>query len=255
MTALLTRTHAGPLFARTSEGGQAGHAPLVLVHGLLVSSRYMVPLAEALAPYHDVYVPDLPGWGHSADPARTLDLGELADALAAFMYREGLTSAALIANSFGCQIVVELALRRPDLAERLVLVGPTVDPRARTAAQQALRLVATALRERPSLNLVMARDLLDFGVPRLMGTLRVMLEDRIEVKLPRLGVETLVVRGEHDAIVPRRWAREAADLLPRGRLVEVPRAAHALNYSAAGALARIVRTFLGEQGLASVPAA
>jgi pimeloyl-ACP methyl ester carboxylesterase len=44
--------------------------PLVLVHGLAVSHRYLMPLAATLAGHHPVHVIDLPGFGLSGDPAR-----------------------------------------------------------------------------------------------------------------------------------------------------------------------------------------
>jgi pimeloyl-ACP methyl ester carboxylesterase len=56
--------------------------PVVLVHGIGVASRFMVPIAELLAPYHRVYAPDLPGFGKSGKPAHALNLIELTDALA-----------------------------------------------------------------------------------------------------------------------------------------------------------------------------
>jgi pimeloyl-ACP methyl ester carboxylesterase len=56
--------------------------PLVLVHGIGVASRFMVPVAELLAPYHRIYAPDLPGFGKSEKPNRILSLVELTDALA-----------------------------------------------------------------------------------------------------------------------------------------------------------------------------
>ena len=50
------------LHARTSpEAPHPGAPTAVLVHGLVVSGRYLVPLAERLAPHARVYVPDLPG--------------------------------------------------------------------------------------------------------------------------------------------------------------------------------------------------
>ncbi len=39
--------------------------PVVLVHGLGVSSRYMLPTLALLAPRYRVFAPDLPGFGHS----------------------------------------------------------------------------------------------------------------------------------------------------------------------------------------------
>ena len=92
---------------------------MVLVHGPVVSGRYMVPTLERLSPYHRVYVPDLPGFGKREKPPRALDV-------------VGLDRAALVGNSFGCQIIADLAVRYPEHVERAVLQGPTMDPRART---------------------------------------------------------------------------------------------------------------------------
>src|SRR4028119_2296736 len=60
---------------RASEAGAAASPPVVLVHGLVVSGRYMVPLLEELARSHAVYAPDLPGFGRSEGPAGALGAG------------------------------------------------------------------------------------------------------------------------------------------------------------------------------------
>jgi pimeloyl-ACP methyl ester carboxylesterase len=43
--------------------GAEGAMQLVLVHGLGLSYRYMMPTAQALIDDYAVYVPDLPGFG------------------------------------------------------------------------------------------------------------------------------------------------------------------------------------------------
>src|SRR3712207_1958192 len=48
--------------------------PVVLLHGLAVSHRYLMPTARALAPRHPVLVPDLPGFGLSGKPRAALDV-------------------------------------------------------------------------------------------------------------------------------------------------------------------------------------
>ena len=58
---------------------------VVLVHGLVIASAYMVPTAERLAPFCHVYVPDLPGYGKSYKPPLTLTLPRLTDALAEWL--------------------------------------------------------------------------------------------------------------------------------------------------------------------------
>jgi pimeloyl-ACP methyl ester carboxylesterase len=235
------------IHARVSVERPLARAPaVVLVHGLIVSSRYMVPTAERLAPFVPVFAVDLPGFGRSDDPARTLDVPELADALASWMEASLLERAVLVGNSFGCQVIAELAARHPGRVAGVVLAGPSMDPRARNAPAEMLRLLADWPRERPSLTLIFLRDLLRAGLGRGWRTFRYALADRIEAKLPLVQAPALVVRGSRDPIVPERWAEEAARLLPRGRLAVIPGAPHAINYSAPDELVRILRSFLSE---------
>jgi 2-hydroxy-6-oxonona-2,4-dienedioate hydrolase len=223
--------------------------PIVLVHGIGVASRFMVPTAEVLAPYHRVYAPDLPGFGKSSKPAHVLNVAELADALAGWTRAIGLASAIFLGNSFGCQIVVELALRYPQLLERLVLQGPTMDPQARTAWRQIARLLRNSHHEPVSHGFISAREYPRCGLRRLMKTFRYALDDRIEEKLPRVRVPVLVVRGSKDPIVPQRWAEETVRLLPMGKLAVVPNAPHTVVYDAPLKLASVVEPFLsGDRG-------
>ncbi len=228
--------------------------PLVLLHGLGVSSRYLVPLARRLAGTLPVYAPDLPGFGRSEGPDRALDVPALADALAAWMDEVGLEQAALLGNSMGCQVAVDCACRYPGRLGRLVLLDPTIDPSARTAWQQIFRLGLAALREPPGAWAVVLRDYLAFGLRRGWQTLRYALRDRVEDKLPRVDVPALVVRGEHDLICPPAWARQAARLLPHGRLAVLAGAGHIPNYSMPVELAALVLPFLLGEPAAPRPA-
>jgi 2-hydroxy-6-oxonona-2,4-dienedioate hydrolase len=243
-----------PVHARVSvDFSPTGSLPVVLVHGIGVASRFMVPIAEVLAPYHRIYAPDLPCFGESAKPAHILNLVELTDALADWMRVVGLESAAFLGNSFGCQIVVDLALRYSELVEQTVLQGPTIDPQARTAWQQIARLLRNSRHEPLSHGLISAREYSRCGFRRLATTFRYGLEDRIEEKLPRIRVPALVVRGSKDPIVPQRWAEEANRLLPMGRLAVIPGAPHTVVYDAPLDLARVVLPFLSsdQKGRAS----
>ncbi len=236
-----------PVHARVSvDPAPVGSLPVVLVHGIGVASRFMVPIAERLAPHHPAYAPDLPGFGTSGKPIHTLNLIELTDALVSWTRAIGLEGAAFLGNSFGCQIVADLAVRYPELVERVVLQGPTTDPRARQAWRQIARLLRNSRREPLSHGLISAREYPRCGFRRLAKTFRYALEDHIEEKLPHVRVPALVVRGSKDPIVPQRWAEEATRLLPEGRLVVIPGAPHTLVYDAPLELARVVRPFLGE---------
>lgn len=223
--------------------------PVVCVHGLSVSSRYMVPIARRLAPFRRVYAPDLPGFGKSAHPPKILDIPELTDALICRMDAFGIGTAVMIGNSMGCQIIADLALRYPERLTCAVLLGPTMDRCGRSMHTQAWRLFRTALHEPLSSLLTQSYDYWVCGLRRTIGTLHYALADRIEKKLPHMRVPTLIVRGTHDIVAPQRWVEELAALLPNGRLAIIPDAPHAVNYDAPRQLAQIILPFLAEQEL------
>jgi 2-hydroxy-6-oxonona-2,4-dienedioate hydrolase len=227
--------------------GRPGVETIVLVHGIGVSSRYLVPTAKRLAPDFEALAPDLPGFGRSPAPPRRVGLGGLADVLARWLERLHLASSVVLANSFGCQVVTELAVRRPEQVSALVLVGPTIDRQARTFSRQLGRLARDTFREPISLWPLIAYDYALFAARGGMPLVGEMLADRLEDRLPHVAQPALVVRGSHDAIVPQGWAEEVAALLPRGRLHVVDGAPHAVNYADPDALAALVRAFLAEQ--------
>lgn len=218
--------------------------PVVLVHGLAVSHRYLMPLAAQLAARYPVHAVDLPGFGLSDDPGQVLDVPELADRLAEWLVLADVSPAAVVAHSFGCQVAVDLAVRYPTRVTGLLLVGPTIDPYARTALRQVLRLLRDLWHEDLTQLPIFVRDLADAGLARAAGTFRIALRDRIEHKLPAVPVATLVTRGGLEPTVSRRWVELAARLLPRGELAVVPGAPHDAGYTAAERLAAVLIPFL-----------
>lgn len=234
--------HAAP------DGPPAVATPVVLVHGFVISGRYMRPTLRRVARAAPCWAPDLPGHGRSSTPPRALDVEGYARALLDWMTAAGLPRALLVGNSLGCQVIARAAALAPERASGLVLVGPTVDPRARTVRGQLWRLVKDAFRERPSLWFLEAFDLLRVGPFRVVDMIRITLADRIEEVLPVVrarGIRVLVVRGEHDPLVPDGWARRVAELAG-GRLVVVRDGAHGVNYDEPEALTAVILEFARE---------
>lgn len=238
------------IFSRT--GGRPARIPIVLVHGAVISGRYMVPTAALLAAAHRVHVPDLPGFGHSDEPAHPYSVPELAEVLHAWLDVTGIAQAHLLGNSLGAQVVAELAVRWPERAASVILVGPTVDRAARTRVGQLWRLAQDAVRERPSLIPLHLVDLVRAGWRFAVSTLDIALADRIEEKVPRIGVPLLVVCGDSDPLAPVAWCSWLASQSPHAdlRVLEGP---HALNYSRPEALAGCVLEWTGsiESGVAA----
>lgn len=216
----------------------------VLVPGLGLSGRYMMPTAELLAAVGTVWVPDLPGCGKSEKPRRVPDISELAEALALWMKMHGIKAPVLIGNSLGAQVIVDFAVRYPELLHRAVLVAPTIDPEAPQVSTQVMRLLADGVREPLPLYWIALTDYLRAGFGRVLKTLRHALADPVERKLPMLACPVLVIRGARDPIVPQPWVERVVRLIPIARLVILPKAAHAVNFNSPDVLAAEILQFL-----------
>jgi pimeloyl-ACP methyl ester carboxylesterase len=224
-----------------------GGPPVVLVHGYGVSGSYMHPLARTLAPSFSAFVPDLPGQGRSDRLEGATTIAVLADALGGWIDVNELIRPTVVANSMGCQIVTDLAVRRPEGLGPMVLIGPTVDPARRSAPHQLLDALRDSSREPFGLLVRAARDDAGVGIRALLSTGRAVLADRIEDRLPLIEQRTIVVHGEHDGFAGADWAERVVTLLPRGRLVLIDGEPHALHYTRPDLIAGLVRELVHEE--------
>jgi pimeloyl-ACP methyl ester carboxylesterase len=167
-------------------------------------------------------------------------LGVLADALLATL---GEGPVVLVGHSQSCQVVAVATARDPRVVGA-VLLGPTTDPRLRSVRGLAWNWLRTALAE-PWWQVPLVLAQWWRTGPRAMVALwRVAAPDDTDRRLRDVGVPVTVVRGTRDRLCGAGWAARLADAAPKGRLVEIPGAPHAANYSAAAALARLTFDFL-----------
>ena len=90
---------------------------VLLLHAGIADRRMWAPQVEALeAAGHRVVAPDLPGYGDAA-----LEPGEVSYVDVAAAHLSG--AAAVVGCSFGGRVALEVAFHRPELVDRLVLVG------------------------------------------------------------------------------------------------------------------------------------
>ncbi|HET7380658.1 MAG TPA: alpha/beta hydrolase [Gaiellales bacterium] len=227
---LVSRRDAVGEVSIQSQAGGVG-PPVVLVHGYAVSGRYLLPLARLLAARYATYVPDLLPYGRRGRASVGASIQDLADALGDWIDVVGLSGPALVANSMGCQIVTELAVRRPHRVGPLVLTAPTIEPAKRSARHQIIGALRDSRHEPAGLVTLAVRDRARRGVIGLHTLARSALADRIEERLPHVHQQTVVVHGGKDRFISREWAQEVAGLLPHGRLLVVPDATHAVPYT------------------------
>ncbi len=167
-------------------------------------------------------------------------MAESGELIAELIVAEGIDRPVLVGHSTGAQVVAETAARHPELVDSLVLIGPTVNPRERTLAKQTARFLQDIAVLNPKVFAQGVASYAEAGPRWYARNLRPMLEHRIELVLPEIAAPTLVVRGEHDRIVPRYWAEEVAALLPDGRYAEVPGRGHETMVLAGGRVGDLI---------------
>jgi pimeloyl-ACP methyl ester carboxylesterase len=217
-----------------------------MVHGLAMSSWYLTPVAQRLAPLCRLYVPDLPGFGRSENPQRILTIAGMADALAGWMRTIGLKRAVILGHSLGCQVVARFAQRYPEMTLGVILVSPTMDPEISWPSFLLCGLRDLAY-EPDVIVRLMAYGSVHASPWRILRTLLHARDDRCETVYPAIEAPTLVIRGGRDPVSSQRWAERVASMASRRRPLRLlPGRTHTVNMNAPRALLGAILPFLRE---------
>ena len=248
---------------RVLEAGPEDGRPVVFLHGiagLLAEHRFLELLAERFR----VLAPELPGYGESTGEDLLEDMldftlhgWDVVDDL-------GASRPALIGHSMGGMIAAEMACVAPGALDRLVLVdalGLWLDehpvPDLFTFLPYQFGDVLFHDPERGAPLLTGGMDFSDdeamreflVANARRLGTAGKILfpvpNRRVSKRLYRAVVDTLVVWGESDRLVPPAYADRWAELLPCASVARLAEAGHMAPYEQPEALAKEVIAFLG----------
>ena len=253
--------------------------PVVLIHGMVNSSRHWEEVALRLADEYTVVAPDLIGHGDSATPRGDYSLGAHAASIRDLLAAIGIDQATLVGHSLGGGVAMQFFYQFPQRTERIVLVssgglGRDVSPLLRTAALpgasgllslaahrhvlDALWGAGRRLRQRGSARGVylqaIARALRPLEAPAAREAFLQTLRSVIDVHGQRVSARdrlyllqalpTLIVWGERDNTIPLDHGREAHAAAPGSRFETLPRAAHFPHLEDPDGLAAVLRDFL-----------
>lgn len=239
--------------------------PVVVLHGLFGSGRNWMSVSRRLADRCHVLAPDLRNHGSSPwSPTHTYEA--MAADLGALLEERALGPAALVGHSMGGKAAMLLALHRPDLVARLVVVdgapvsypqGFAADARAMAAADLAGatrraevdKQLAAAVPE-PGVRAFLLQNLvLDASGPRWRVNLPV-----LEAAMPtisgfpatdgaRYDGPVLFVAGGRSDYVRRDQADIVLGLFPHADLTVVPEAGHWVPSGSGTSYARSSRSW------------
>ena len=222
--------------------------PLLFIPGLGCTCRVWDPLVPELASHFSLILVDNRGIGRSVARRKPRSLADYSADLVELLDELQLDRAHVLGLSLGGIIAQRFAVDHPSRVDRLVLVSC-----AHRFSAYLLRMAALlghSLRRFPRAVFVQTMELLGTAPlylddhileieeqerarcqeglhARAMGTqLRCLLKSEVDPSDYRIKSPTLVVAGEHDALIPNCYARLMAERIPGSRFIVIPGAGH-----------------------------
>jgi 3-oxoadipate enol-lactonase len=234
---------------------------VLLLHAGIADRRMWEPQLEALeAAGHRALAPDLPGFGDRALEPGVVDY-------VAFAAAQLAGAAAVVGCSFGGRIALELAIARPDLVDRLVLIGPGLgswdwsdsaqagfaeeeaaiergDFAAAAAQQARMWLADDAAPDVRELTEAMTLRSYEQQLP-MEGQVKTAWPDVLaEARLAEVSAPTLVVVGTEDVGDIKQMAERLVAEIPDARLETIEGAGHLPSLERPDELNRLLLDFL-----------
>ncbi|MGF1483624.1 MAG: alpha/beta fold hydrolase [Opitutales bacterium] len=250
--------------------GDPAQAPLVILHGLLGSSRNWTTTARDLAEHFAVYSLDLRNHGQSPH-TDSMAFSDLAADLEAWLDAQALETVALLGHSLGGKTAMRFACDHPERVSRLIVAD--IAPRnyaphfaQEFAAINALDLAALTRRKDAEEALEAAGidewEMRAFLLTNLGGNanegfrwqvnLRALTEAIVTMAQSPLRTDerfeqpTLFIRGADSNFVQDADRSAIEAHFPQNSLATIPKAAHNVHVQNRPAFVEAVRSFLDE---------
>lgn len=242
-------------------------APLIILHGLFGSARNWSGICRALSGVRQVHALDLRNHG-SSPWSDEMSYELMAEDVAEYAASQGLVPADVLGHSMGGKTAMHLALTRPELVERLIVVDIAPVGYVREKFPQYIaamkRLDLERITRRAEADAQLAPDIPDdsmraFLIRNLVseqGRFRWRINlDGIGVNLPAvvgfprhdeafLGPTTFLAGERSDYIRPRDEG-EMKRLFPQFKLIEIGAAGHWPHAEQPETFLKLVRAALG----------
>ena len=238
-------------------------APLLLVHGLMVSGEMFEPVIDHFAARHRVIIPDLRGHGRSRGLPPPYTAAQFTSDLSRLLDHLGIDSTAVLGYSQGGAIAQQLILDHPQKCDRLVLACTYAFNMATTREWLEGHLAPLMIRLlglKRMANLAVSQSMLQVDQERARWLTNLMEnQDRTLMltawketmvfdsrkRLGEIKCPTLIIAGSNDQGVPIHHAKMLHDGISGSRLVVIDGADHALIWTHTDEFMRVTDEFLG----------
>ncbi|MEX2007883.1 MAG: alpha/beta hydrolase [Candidatus Spechtbacterales bacterium] len=231
---------------------------IVILHGWGSSAdSWRTVLDDLVGRGFRVVIPDLPGFGRTAEPPSAWGLDEYTDFAHSFIQQCQLAPCTLVGHSFGGRIAIDYATRYGTDVQNVVLIGAAGITRpgglkrrmsgiaakvGRALFSLPLLLKARPLAQKIVYRIVGERDYVRSS-PRMKEVMSKVLEADLRSALPKITQPTLLLWGALDKTTPVSDARIAQQEVPRATLYIIEGAHHSLQREVPHDVVRAIAAF------------
>ncbi|GGH96805.1 alpha/beta fold hydrolase [Arthrobacter liuii] len=225
-----------------------GAAPLLLLHGGLSNSdALLATLGPGLSEHYRVIAFDRRGHGYTADTAAEFHYAGMAREAVSVLEKVAGGPAHLVGWSDGGIIALLVALQRPDLAAKLVVIGTNyhvdgIQPVELDPGSPVFQELGRAYVERSPDGPGHLEEVIRKSMQLTRTEPSLTTEDLARIQQP-----VLVVAGDDD-LVALPHTVSLYEALPNGQLAVVPGASHALPLEQPATLTGLILPFLAAEG-------
>jgi pimeloyl-ACP methyl ester carboxylesterase len=209
----------------------SGNITLLFIHGLAnFKGVWQSNIIELSKNYRCIAI-DLPGNGHSSNGAHTYSMFFYAECVNQFIEKLNLTNVVLVGHSMGGQIALVLTLRHPNLVKKLILIASSgleyFSDLDKMMINQSMKMGEVFYSNDYYLENAINNSFFNFDKLAVNGlvketqdfikshsdikwkrmvneSINAMLNEQIVKFLPTISVDTLVIFGDNDAMIPNK---------------------------------------------------
>jgi pimeloyl-ACP methyl ester carboxylesterase len=247
---MATYVQLGAVKTWYDEHGQGD--PLVLLHGGLVDARFFEPNLPALAGHFHVYTPERRGHGHTPDVEGPITYQLMADDTIAFLQTVVGRPADLVGHSDGAFVAMLVAMQRPELVKRLVMISGGFNKSGEAAPDAEWNVDQIAEFLGPAYGEVSPDGIDHFKVVATkMGELDAVEPTLQASELAKVTCRSLVMFADDDLVTPQHMV-DTYNALPNAELAIVPGTSHFLTQEKPDLVNKIVVDFLTKEPVPTV---
>ena len=220
--------------------GENNSKEIVILHGWGANIESFAPVTRVLSQKFKIYILDLPGFGHSAEPKEGLYVEDYARIVLKFMEELGIKNPVLIGHSFGGRVIIKMVGKLGFKPDKIILVDSAgIKPRRSLdyyfkvySYKFAKKVINTFLSKDKATKLIedmrSKKGSTDYNAAseNMKKTFVNVVNEDLKEYLKNIPVPTLLIWGENDLDTPLRDAKIMEKLIPDAGLVVFEGAGH-----------------------------